>query len=204
MQRLFIFSIGNLIISAFALLVFALKSGAIWHNKKSPPNFIIALLLVFSIGMVVFFYGGWNGQVAGISFIVLLVALKFLESRSLRDYYVVCILLYFLASSWFLFNSSVLSIIGVILYTIAITGLLYKISTPSRIKLPFTLKESCKVIAKAIPLTIFLFYFFPRLHGNFGFLPYHDRSDSEGLKDSLVAGEGRNRIKIWLVVLLWL
>lgn len=183
------FTIANVVIAGFALVIFSLKLAAIWFQKKSPASFIMALLLVFSIGLVVFFYGGWNGQIAGISFIVLLVSLKFLESRLLRDYYVVCILLYFLAASSFLFNSSIFNVIFVTIYTIAITCLLFKISTPSDISFKFTLRESCKIILKALPLTIFLFFFFPRIHGNFGFLPSQDQGNTPSLSDSLVAGE---------------
>jgi len=183
------FSIANITIALFAACVFLLKVFIIWSNKKSPPNIIMATLLLFSIGSVVFFYGGWNGQTAGISFIVLLVALKFLESRLLRDYYIVCLLLYFLAASSFLFNASIFNIISVVAYTIIITALLFRISTPSKLHWKLSFKESGKIILKALPLAIILFFFFPRLHGSFGFLPSQDNSDSQGLQDSLVAGD---------------
>lgn len=152
------FAIANPVIAIFSLVIFSLKFAAIWFKKKSPPSFIMGILLVFSIALVIFFYGGWNGQIAGISFIVLLVSLKFLESRLLRDYYIVCLLLYFLAASSFLFNSSIISIFVVITYTIAITAILFKISTPSKLSSAFAIKESCKIIIRALPLAIFLFW----------------------------------------------
>jgi len=183
------FSIANIAIALFASFIFLLKVLVIWFNKKSPPSIVMAALLLFSIGIVVFFYGGWNGQVAGISFIVLLVALKFLESRLLRDYYIACLLLYFLAASSFLFNASIFNIISVIIYTIIITALLFRISTPSKLHWNLSFKESGKIILKALPLALFLFFFFPRLHGSFGFLPSQDKSEGQGLEDSLVAGE---------------
>ena len=183
------FSISSIVVGILACLIFLLKVLVIWFNKKSPPSLIMAALLIFSIGVIIFFYGGWNGQTAGISFVTLLVALKFLESRILRDYYIVCLLLYFLAASSFLFNSSVLNIISVVAYTIIVTSLLFKLSTPTKLDWKFSFKEAAKIILKALPLAVFLFFFFPRLHGSFGFLPSQDQSQGQGLEDSLVAGD---------------
>ena len=148
------FSIANIAIALFAFFVFLIKFAVIWFDKKSPPSVVMAVLLIFSIAIVVYFYGGWNGQAAGISFITLLVALKFLESRVLRDYYVVCLLLYFLAASSFLFNSSIVSIILVVVYTVTITALLLKISTPSELRWSLSIKEAGKIILKALPLSL--------------------------------------------------
>ena len=183
------FSIANLAIALFASFIFLLKVLVVWFNKKSPPSIVMATLLLFSIGIVIFFYGGWNGQVAGISFIVLLVSLKFLESRILRDYYIVCLLLYFLAASSFLFNASIFNIILVIVYTIVITAFLFRLSTPSKLHWKLSFKESGRIILIALPLALFLFFSFPRIHGSFGFLPSQDKSEGQGLEDSLVAGE---------------
>jgi len=140
--------------------------------------------------MIIYVYGGWNGQRAGISFLILLVALKFLESQTLRDYYVVCLLLYFLAASSFLFNSSIPNILIVVAYTLAITGILFQVSNPAKISIKATMQMSASMVAKALPLAIILFFFFPRIHGDFGFIPSFDKAnDTSGLGDSLVAGE---------------
>lgn len=184
------FSIASPVIAGFALLVFLLKMAIIVRHGSAPPQIIMVVLTIFSLGMILFFYGGWNGQKAGISFLVLLVALKFLESKLLRDYYVVCLILYFLAASSFLFNSSPISIVSVLLYTIAITAILFKISNPSDMHWMRALKSSASIILKALPLAVLLFFFFPRIGGDFGFLPSQDERDgSNGLENSLVAGE---------------
>jgi len=183
------FSIANPVVAVFALIVFILKTAIIWRRKRTPPRLFMMLLTILSLGMVVFFYGGWNGQTAGISFLVLLVSLKFLESRSLRDYYIVCIILYFLAASTFLFDSSIISIFVVVLYTIAITTILFRISNPTPTKTVDSIKASSMIIAKSLPLALILFFFFPRISGDFGFLPSQDESRGNTLNDSLVAGD---------------
>lgn len=184
------FSIANPAIAIFALLVFAVKVGLIYRSLPAPPSWVMILLMAISLGLILFFYGGWNGQKAGISFLVLLVALKFLESRGLRDYFLTCLILYFLAASSFLFDSSISNIIIIVLYTVAITAILLKLANPTEIKTIPALGASTSIILKALPLAVFLFFFFPRIQGNFGFLPSQDFSDRKNaLSNSLVAGE---------------
>ncbi len=184
------FNIANPAVAIFAVLIFVLKVGLIYRSQPAPPSWVMIILMVLSLGLILFFYGGWNGQKAGISFLVLLVSLKFLESRGLRDYFVTCLILYFLAASSFLFNSSISNIAIIVLYTVAITAILLKLSNPSEIKALPALGSATSIILKALPLAVFLFFFFPRIQGDFGFLPSQDFSDRKNaLSNSLVAGE---------------
>lgn len=183
------FKIADARIATYALVIFAIKAIIIIRTLAPPPKFIMMILTIASLALVLFIYGGWNGQIAGISFIVLLVALKFLESHALRDYFVVCLLLYFLAASSFLFDSSIASISIIVVYALGITGILFQISNPTPMPFKQTLKSSLGIVAKALPLAVLLFFFFPRISGDFGFLPSQDQRDTEGLSDALVAGE---------------
>ncbi|GAA6138483.1 DUF3488 and transglutaminase-like domain-containing protein [Arenicella sp. 4NH20-0111] len=182
------FSIASLVIALFSCAVFAVKCVIIWRNMNNPPQWMVMILTVFSVGLIIFSYGGWNGQTAGISFLVLLVSLKFLESRTVRDYFVVCLILYFLAASSFLFNSSLTNIVLVIGYTIAITGLLFKITNPAQISTIKAGMAASSLILKSIPLALFLFFFFPRVQGSFGFLPTLE-DGRNSLDNALIAGE---------------
>ncbi len=182
------FSIASLTIALYSCVIFSFKCFILWRKAKMPPQWFVMMLTIISVGLIIFSYGGWNGQTAGISFLVLLVALKFLESRTVRDYFVVCLILYFLAASSFLFNSSILSIGIVLTYSAAITTTLFRITNPLPSKSASAAKSSVGLILKAIPLALFLFFFFPRVQGSFGFLPSLDENYS-GLENSLVAGE---------------
>jgi len=184
------FQIASTAIASFATLVFLLKIGLIVKGKNAPNRIAMTLLTISSLVLIIAFYGGWNGQRAGISFLVLLVTLKFLESRGLRDYFVVCIILYFLAASSFLFNSSILSICIVIGYTLVITSILFQLSNPTPMAWHKIYRSSASLVTKAVPLAILLFFFFPRIQGDFGFLPSQDTfaNDSE-LSNQLIAGE---------------
>lgn len=182
------FTIAKSTIAVFSCVVYAIKCTIIWRRSNALPQWLVMILTVTSIGLIITSYGGWNGQTAGISFLVLLVSLKFLESQTVRDYFIVCLILYFLAASSFLFNSSLPNIILIIAYTAAITALLFKITNPAEISSYSALKSSSGLILKSIPLALFLFFFFPRVQGSFGFLPSLDQA-TNSLNDSLVAGD---------------
>ena len=189
---IFHFSIADLAIACFALIIYVIKLLLlVGKNKRTaPPQILIILMTVFSIGLIILFYGGWNGQRAGISFLVLLVSLKFLESRTLRDYYITCLISYFLAASSFLFNSSLINIFFVIIYALAITGIMLKLSSPSALSWKTTLSSASGIISRALPLALILFFFFPRIHGNFGFFPMQDDNElNNALSNDLVAGD---------------
>jgi len=175
-------------IGGFAIVVFLVKVIALWRNAGPPNKLLLVILTIFSLGLVIVLYGGWNGQRAGISFLVLLLTLKFLESEALRDYFVVCLILYFLAASSFLFDSSIFSIFIVTAYTLAITSILFQISNPTPQRLFDSFKQSANIVVRALPLALILFFLFPRIHGSFGFIPSLDKTET-GLADALVAGE---------------
>ena len=186
---IFHFGISHFAIGCYALIIYLKKILLIYLGKPAPPRSIMVLLTLVSLIMVLFLYGGWNGQRAGISFLVLLVCLKFLESRTLRDYFIVCLLLYFLAACSFLFDASISRIFLIILYTIAITFCLMKLSSPTQLSLTQSIKLTTGIILKALPLAIFLFFFFPRIQGTFGFIPSQDEARENELNDSLSAGD---------------
>lgn len=183
------FQIADIKVAIFALIIFLLKVIIVFRKLAPPPKLILVLLTILSVGLIIYVYSGWNGQRAGISFLVLLASLKFLESHALRDYYITCLILLFLASSSFLFNSSIPSIAMVVLYTIALTSILLQITNPNVTAIKQSFLTSTGIIVKALPLAIILFFFFPRIHGSFGFLPSQDQQNTEGLSDALVAGE---------------
>ncbi|MEM7358895.1 MAG: DUF3488 and transglutaminase-like domain-containing protein [Pseudomonadota bacterium] len=188
------FYIASPIIAVYAAIIWLIKTVAVFRRAPNPPRLLVLLLTIFSFVMVLILYGGWNGQKAGISFLVLLVCLKFMESHTLRDYYVVCLLLFFVASSSFLFNSSLPSILMVVAYTVAITSLLLRISNPTHSGSWQTLRSGGLIMLKALPLAILLFFFFPRIQGNFGFIPSQDDLSMDNrLSNSLVAGDMANR-----------
>lgn len=187
------FYLGHAVIASYGVIVWLLKAATIARRGPRLPRWLLIALTILSFVLVLVFYGGWNGQKAGISFLVLLAALKFLESRSLRDYQLVCLILLFLASSSFLFNSSLVNVAIILCYTIGIVTVMLRLSDPGVENHLSPLKNSSVILLKALPLAILLFFFFPRIHGSFGFIPSQDENGAENqLNNSLVAGDFAN------------
>jgi len=187
------FAIASPVIASLALAVWCLKTALIITSKPNPPKFLVMLLTILSILLILLFYGGWNGQKAGISFLVLLLSLKFLESATLRDYFVVCLILLLVACTSFLFNGSLLNIIIVTAFVLCVVSALLKVANPTHITLTQAMTTAGGILLKALPLAIFLFFFFPRIQGSFGFIPSQDELNSdEELSNTLDAGDFAN------------
>ena len=187
------FFIGDIIIGIFACSLLFIKIRIIQTNKNNPPKWVMLLLLGSCIVLVLIQYGGWSGYKAGISFLATLLALKLLESKDLRDYFVACLLMYFLAAGSFLFSTSPLAIIAVIIFSIGITSAMFILASPNAFTPQDSIKHAWWMMLKAIPLAILLFFFFPRIQVDFGFLPGQDEAQSQGIDNELSINDFANR-----------
>lgn len=187
------FLVADIIVGLFATCVLFIKTRIVQLNKKNPPRWAMLLLLGSCIMLVIIQYGGWSGYRSGISFLVALLALKLLESANLRDYFVACLLMYFLAAGSFLFSTSPFAIIVVILFCIGITSAMFILTSPNAFENKEAIKQAGWMMVKAIPLAALLFFFFPRIQADFGFLPGQDETQSDGIGNELSAGDFSNR-----------
>lgn len=197
---------GNWGITTFSLAVITLK---FWLTKRSVTlnKYIPFFLLIIAIGLIVILFGGYGGRQASLSLLTLLLGLKILESKDTRGYSIACLLMYFLSAVIFAYESSSAAIITLIVCCLLITSCLAMLSQPTIhlhtnnqkykeaktvIKkyswLINTVKENSKILFKALPLTILLFFLFPRIQGNFGFLPGDDTGKPQ-LENEMSAGD---------------
>ena len=120
------------------------------------------------------------------SFFVLAVGLKWLETRSTRDFYVLFFILVYLATVNFLFHQeihwSVINIAGVALLLIG----LQVVNAP---EIPGAMKKGWRrlglMLVKTLPIVVLLFVFFPRM--------------SPLWSVPLVSGEARTGISLSLI-----
>jgi hypothetical protein len=142
--------------------------------------------------------------------LAMLTSLKALEAKNIRDYYVATIMLYFFSAIVFAYNNSAFAPIFLALFSTSITTSLILLSSSThrvsanfhtennalkqlrkQIKLP--LKQASKILAQALPITIVLFFLFPRIQGTFGFLPNDPDNLNQGLSNGLEAGSFSER-----------
>jgi transglutaminase-like putative cysteine protease len=158
------------------------------------PNRILRIMFAFIAFLgVLLQYGTINGIDAGSALLIVMVALKFLESHSQRDQIVLVILGYFLVFASLLSARS----LGVAAYLLAFVwittaGLLQM--GRHRTLLPSwpTAKLAARMLLQSVPIMLVLFVFFPRLPGPLWALPGNTSSASTGLSETMSPGDITN------------
>ena len=123
------------------------------------------------------------------SFFVLAVGLKWLETRSTRDFYVLFFILVYLATVNFLFHQeihwSVINIAGVALLLIG----LQVVNAP---EIPGAMKKGWRrlglMLVKTLPIVVLLFVFFPRMSPLWS-VPLVSGEARTGISDTMTPGD---------------
>lgn len=192
---------GHWVITTFSSGVILLK---FWLLKKRIilNKYVLFALLIIALSLLVVLFGGYTGRQASLALLTLLFSLKLLESNESRGYSITCLLMYFLSAIIFAYEDSTLAILILLLSCLLITCCLALLSqtrpsnqlltlaqlVSNKTELLAVLKRNSKILLQALPLTIILFFLFPRIQGNFGFLPGDD-TGAPRLENELTAGE---------------
>jgi transglutaminase-like putative cysteine protease len=175
------------------LSAIAWRLGVAAFDWPAPPRVVRLACAVAAFLAVLGQYRTLNGIEAGSALLVVMVALKFLESRNQRDQLVL------LTISYFLMFASLLSERGPL--TIAYLVLLVWIATVALVQvgrrgefLPYaaTGRVSGRLLLHAMPITIALFVLFPRLPGPLWAIPGSTSSGATGLSDTMSPGDITN------------
>lgn len=158
---------------------------------------LLPITITISIG-IIFTFKGFFGRDASLSLLVVMCALKLLETKTLRDYMLVIVLAFFLVGNLFLFNQTITTFGLSILPLIMLTGTLIHISlkeTAQSKDIQFILKLAGQLLLQAVPVMLILFVLFPRIPGPMWGLPQDANSGMSGLDDSLQFGNISNLTK---------
>lgn len=102
------------------VLLWIWRMGVSLERLPAPGRWLLLLVTLGSCIYVVGHYGGVLGRDAGVALLTLMLALKLLEMRTIRDGYLTILLSFFLSISHFLFSQE----IPVVLYVFAVTAYL--------------------------------------------------------------------------------
>jgi transglutaminase-like putative cysteine protease len=154
-------------------------------RPRKGMRFLFGAITAVMVGAVLMSFRTLNGLAAGTALLVLMGALKLLESRTRRDDGIV------IGVSLFLLLAAALgdqSLARVPLYLVLVWGAcaaLMLVAHPgSSLPVRAALRLSARALAMAIPLAAALFLFFPRLGGHFWALPGQGEATT-GLSDSM-------------------
>ena len=147
---------------------------------------LVALTLAITVG-VFLWYRTILGRDPGVTLLVMLLFLKLLETRVLRDAFVAAFLVYFVALANFFYSQSI-PIAGLMLATVTVaTAALVGFSAPRR-PLVDDFHTAGRMLVQAGPVMLLLFILFPRVQGPLWGLPQDAYLGMTGLSDTMSPG----------------
>jgi protein-glutamine gamma-glutamyltransferase len=174
-------------VSTLAAAALAWRAWAAWRGERMPRRWLLYTLIVFGVGGVFVTHRTLFGRDAGVTMLVLFLALKLLETRTQRDAVIVTFLCYFLALTSFFYSQTILTA-GVMLATVLVlTAALVGFNGPGR-PLQDNLKTAGVLLAQGLPMMLLLFLFFPRVQGPLWGMPTDAYSGMTGLSESMTPG----------------
>ena len=158
-------------------------------QRPLPGRFAMLPLLAAAAGAVWLEHGTVLGRDAGVTFLLMLLALKLLEMRARRDVFVVVFLAFFILLTLFLFEQGVLvallSLAGVLLlFFVLVSVSLEDCDLHARVKARLV----GLVFLKSLPLALALFVLFPRLDSPLWALPGDVDATRTGLSETMAPG----------------
>lgn len=166
------------------------RLGAARWRWKLPGKLLRGALTLAGSFAVVFAYRRISGLDAGSALLILMLALKLLETHSTRDRSIVILIAWFVLFAGFLREQSVASIpqlaAGIVTGTLA----LLQSARPAGLLSPAqAIRMAGRLLLQALPLALALFVLFPRLPGPFWALPAPGGGGRTGLSDQMNPGD---------------
>lgn len=157
------------------------------YRMPLPSSGFCGILSLCFLAGIFLQYDTMFGRQAGTAFIAGLLAIKFFEIRGPRDTSVIVFSCFFVVMSALLYSQALELFIYCLIMMWILTALLLRIQIGDEAedRLLAMLRIAGVVFMQALPLTVFLFFFFPRYPGT---LQVHLNEGSLGLSDSVEPG----------------
>ena len=147
------------------------------------------LVAVTMLGGIFITYGTLTGRDAGVALLILLSAMKLMELRGERDYYVTVFIALLLVLTRFLYSQSIAAAAYTALTVVVIIATLVSFNDKNRrLAAVPRLALAGRLILQALPLVLILFLFFPRAAGPLWGLPRDARAGISSLDDEMTPG----------------
>lgn len=159
------------------------------QRQPLPPLRILLPLTLLGAAGILASYHTWFGRDASVALLVMMTALKLLESNSRRDFTLLIFLACFISLTGFLFSQSMLVGAYLIVPLTALTATLIGINHPNG-TLPAhrKLRLAGLMLGQAAPVMLALFLLFPRAPGPLWGVPKDAYSGMAGLSDNMSPG----------------
>lgn len=166
------------------------RLGVSTHGLRVPPGWLRIVLAFLCFLGVLATYRTINGLHPGSALLVVMMALKLLETKRARDLVVLLLIAYFLIFAGFLNNQSL--IWGGYLLAVAwLTTAALQQATRAAAPLPArqVLALSGRLLVGAMPVMVILFMLFPRMPGPLWGIGLTESSATSGLSEEMSPGD---------------
>ncbi len=174
------------------LCVVAATGWRLWieiHAHALPNKWLRNGVALLAMGSVALNFRTLNGLEAGTALMSMMAGMKLLESRSARDYSIVVFIALFLLFTELLFEQNLILLPYLFLCTMLIVSCLLQVHDGgAQLGYVDALKRSGRMLLQAVPLTVLLFLFIPRLPGQFWVQPSRGGATS-GLSEEMSPGD---------------
>lgn len=162
------------------------------HELKGwslPRRSVRVLITIIAFTSVAALFKTVVGRDAGVALLSVMLCLKLLELRTLRDTMIALYIGYFLVIGNFLFSQSVYTGGYLLLVVVMLTAALLSLNHPdsNRTHTRYYLRYSGQLVLQAIPLMVVMFLLFPRLSGPLWSMP-QGAVGKTGLSDEIQMG----------------
>lgn len=158
-----------------------------------PISRILRMVLAgFAVAVVFLGHGHLLGRDAGVSLLVAMLGVKFLEMYNQRDMYISIVIAYFLIVTHFLYSQSLVTAAYMLAVLWVITASLVDLNRHHRQDnklVPQNLRIAAVLLVQALPITVLLFAVFPRLGSPLWGLPDDAYGGQTGLSDTMSPGK---------------
>lgn len=154
------------------------------------PNLWLLLPITVLSGLgIMLTYHGLFGRDASVALLCLMLSLKLMETRQVRDYVLIIFGGIFLTITAFLFTQSLLVGAYIVLPILALLTTLIGLSRPNATMTGAAhAKLAGYMLLQALPIMLVLFVLFPRIPGPLWGVPEDSYKDMTGLSDSMQPG----------------
>jgi protein-glutamine gamma-glutamyltransferase len=160
-----------------------------------PGRWLLIFVVLGATAGVYFNYRTIFGRDAGVALLVVMLALKLLESRVLRDAMLLSFLGYFLVITNFLYSQTIPTALYMLACVWVITATMIGLHhTRNEPRFRVHLRNAGLYLAQCTPLMLVLFLLFPRVSGPLWGLPQDAHTGVSGLSDTMTPGSISNLI----------
>lgn len=157
---------GHLPLWATALtgLVLLWRGQIAWRQRPLPSRWWLLAVMAAYASLTWLSYRTLIGRDAGITLLVMLMALKTLELRARRDAFVVFFLGFFLVLAQFLYSQSLLTALGALLSLWGLLAAVVLAQMPTGVpSIAIAARRAASTTALGLPVMVLLFVLFPRI-----------------------------------------